>query len=903
MATRREIFAQPIPQNPPLDGPVLLKDGRPAYLRRASADDLPALVSFLQRVSDHSMAYRFFGNIPRGPQVAERLIAPEVQGTGLSLVVTVGEGERAKIVGVGSYERIGDHPVAEVAFLVEDQFQGRGIGMLLLERLAMGAEDEGLERLEAVVMPENQRMLRIFTDSGYEIDREFEGGDILITFSIEPTRTSVERYEARDRVATVASLIPFFHPRSVAVIGASRDPDQIGHRVVYNLVRSRFHGPVYPVNPRAEVIASMPAYPSVLAVPHDIDLAIVAVPPDEVLGVVDECAEKGIRGLIVLTAGFAESGPEGKELQERLVTKVRANGMRLIGPNCLGLINTADEVRLHGTFVDVWPRPGRVAMSSQSGALGLAVLEYASDLGLGFSSFAGIGNKADVSGNDLLLYWEEDPRTDVILLYLESFGNPRRFANLARRIGRKKPILAVKGGRTRAGQRAAGSHTAAAAADDAIVEAFFAQTGVIRCDTLEEMFDVALLLAYQPLPKGPRVAVLSNSGGPATLCADACEANGLELPTLEPADRKRLMQALPRLSAVANPIDMTAFATADEYRRALSILLQASYLDAVIVMFTPIGTADTEDVAQAVVEAVAERPGKPVLANFMGVRGTTQRLRWEGGLIPAYSFPEAAARALGQATKYAAWRERPRSGVVVDFADIEWDAVETLIAAGARAPGGWLERPQVGDLLAALGIPTAPTRVVRDEDEAARAAEEVGYPAVLRAQREPSLDGAHRADVYINLENAEDVRRAFGSLRRRQHVADGGQPAALVQPMVPHGVDVMIRVTEEAGFGPVVALGLPAGGLGLVRDPIYGIMPFSQADAEEVVRSLRQRFTEATGGADFSLDLGALEEVLLRLSRLVHEFPQLAVVELWPLRVHSQGRGCALLDARVRIVG
>ena len=271
MATRREIFAQPIPQNPPLDGPVLLKDGRPAYLRRASADDLPALVSFLQRVSDHSMAYRFFGNIPRGPQVAERLIAPEVQGTGLSLVVTVGEGERAKIVGVGSYERIGDHPVAEVAFLVEDQFQGRGIGMLLLERLAMGAEGEGLERLEAVVMPENQRMLRIFTDSGYEIDREFEGGDILISFSIEPTRTSVERYEARDRVATVASLIPFFHPRSVAVIGASRDPDQIGHRVVYNLVRSRFHGPVYPVNPRAEVIASMPAYPSVLAVPHDID--------------------------------------------------------------------------------------------------------------------------------------------------------------------------------------------------------------------------------------------------------------------------------------------------------------------------------------------------------------------------------------------------------------------------------------------------------------------------------------------------------------------------------------------------------------------------------------------------------------------------------------------------------
>lgn len=902
MPNRREIYARPIPQNPPLDGPVLLKDGRPAYLRRASADDLAALGSFLQRVSDHSMAYRFFGNTPRGPQVAERLIAPEVHGTGLSLVVTVGEGERAKIVGVGSYERAEDRPVAEVAFLVEDQFQGRGIGMLLLERLAMGAEDEGLERLEAVVMPENQRMLRIFTDSGYEIDREFEGGDILITFSIEPTRTSVERYEARDRVATVASLIPFFHPRSVAVIGASRDADQIGHRVVYNLVRSRFNGPVYPVNPRAEVIASIPAYPSVLQVPHDIDLAIVAVPPDEVLGVVDECAEKGIRGLIVLTAGFAESGDEGRELQQKLVTKVRANGMRLIGPNCLGLINTAQDVRLHGTFVDGWPQTGRVAMSSQSGALGLAVLEYAGDLGLGFSSFAGIGNKADVSGNDLLQYWEEDPQTDVILLYLESFGNPRRFANLARRIGRKKPILAVKGGRTRAGQRAAGSHTAAAAATDAVVEAFFAQTGVVRCDTLEEMFDLAILLANQPLPVGPRVAVLSNSGGPAILCADACEANGLELPTIEPADRERLMEALPRLSAVGNPIDMTSFATADEYRQALRILLQADYLDAIIVMFTPIGTADTSEVARAVVESVAERPGKPVLANFMGVRGTAQRLQWPGGMIPSYGFPEAAARALGQAAKYAQWRSRRRSGVV-DFVDIEWDAVEKIVATAARTADGWLERQTVGTLLSALRLPAVPTFVVHTEEEAADAAEKVGYPVVLRAFHAPERAGERRSDVYINLDGVEDVQRAFKSLCRRLQEAGEERPAALVQPMVPQGVDVVIRVTEEAGFGPVVALGLPASSFGLVRDPLYGIMPFAQADAEEMVHSLKQRLVEGAGGVDFNLDFGALEDVLLRLSRLVHEFPQVAAVELGPLRIHPQGRGCALLDARVRILG
>lgn len=897
MGAKRTIYSRPIPQNPPLDGPVLLKDGRPAYLRRARPEDRPAFLDFLARVSDESLAYRFFGRARRGDELVERLIAPELAQTGLSLVVTVGEAEKARIVGVGSYERRGDAPVAEVAFLVEDRYQGRGIGMLLLERLAMGAEDEGLDALEAVVMPENHRMLRIFTDSGYEITRELDGGDILITFSIAPTRASVEKYEARDRVATVASLIPFFHPRSIAVVGASRDPEQIGHRVLYNLVRSRFAGPVYPVNPRADTVSSMRAYPSVLDLPDEVDLAVVAVPPEEVLGVVDHCAEKRIRGLIVLTAGFAESGPNGRVLQERLVRKVRANGMRLIGPNCLGLINTDGAVRLHATFVEVTPRAGRVAMSSQSGALGLAVLEYAQELGLGFSSFVGIGNKADVSGNDLLQYWEEDAATDVILLYLESFGNPRRFANLARRIGAKKPILAVKGGRTRAGQRAAGSHTAAAAADDTVVEAFFEQTGVVRCDTLEEMFDVALLLTNQPLPHGGRVAILTNSGGPAILCADACEANGLELPPLRNEERRLLSDALPTLASVENPVDMSAFATAEAYYRALSVLLKAETIDAVIVMFTPIGTADAADVQRAICAAVEEHEPKPVLACFMGIRGMTQRLQTSRGMIPSYRFPESAARALGHAAKYAAWRRRPRSGIV-DFSDIDWQQVEHHLASEVDE-SGWLSRPSVDATLKAIGLNVAQTSLVRSAEEAAAAAEALGFPVVVRPEGGRSGSDAWTG-VHINLESAADVRRAFNSVHRTLRRRADEASSILVQPMVPQGVDMTVRIIEEPGFGPVLAFGLRAPG-GEVRDSMHRIMPLTENDAGGLVAAYRSRLTVAPGGEGVELDWEAVEEALLRLSRLVHEYPRMDCLELSPLRIFAHGKGYTLLDARIRL--
>src|SRR5690606_37286431 len=438
------------------------------------------------------------GVAPGDPDAARRLIAPGNEHGGLSLVVTVGPRPAEQLVAVGSYSHTHRPDVAEVAFLVEDAYQGRGIGTLLLERLAMAALEQGLTALEAFVMGENTDMLSVFEASGFTFERGPSPDGWYIQLPLAPTEASVQRMEARDRIATRASLYPFFHPRSVAVIGASRDPASIGYQVLANLILSHYQGPVYPVNPNAPYVMSVPAYPTVLDIPGPVDLAVVAVPQRAVLTVAEQCAQKGVRAMIVLAAGFAETGPAGAELQRQLVDLVRGSGMRMIGPNCLGLIHCHPEVQMNASFASAPARPGSLAMSSQSGALGQAVLEYAHELGIGLSAFVSIGNKADVSSNDLLQWWEEDDQTSAILLYLESFGNPRRFARLARRVSRRKPIVAVKSGRTAAGRRAAGSHTAALASDDAVVDALFQQSGVIRTRTLSEMFDVAALLAHHP---------------------------------------------------------------------------------------------------------------------------------------------------------------------------------------------------------------------------------------------------------------------------------------------------------------------------------------------------------------------------------------------------------------------
>ena len=505
-------------------------------------------------------------------------------------------------------------------------------------------------------------MIDVFRRSGFPVHLRASPGSVDVEFPTALTEEALEAYEGRDRIAAANAVRAILRPSSVAVIGASRDADSIGGRLLHNLLHPAFAGVVHAVNPKSPVVQGIAAFSSVLDIPGDVDVAFVAVPAALVISVARQCATKGVRGLVVISAGFAETGEEGASLQRELLEVCRASGMRLIGPNCMGVVNTAPDVQLNGTFATTWPPAGRVGFLSQSGALGIAVMGQAAELGLGLSTFVSVGNKADISGNDLLSYWDEDPDTDVVLMYLESFGNPRRFAKLARRIGMRKPIVAVKSGRSAAGSRAAMSHTGALlAASDSTVDALFHQSGVIRTDTLEELFDVATLLADQPVPAGNRVAIVTNAGGLGILCADACESHGLVLPELSAATVAELRSFLPAASSVSNPIDMIASAAAEDYGRTIRTVAGDPGIDALIVIYIPPLEAAAPEVARQLVEAIGAIEGRiPVLSCFMAARGLPEVLRAPGVRIPSYRYPEQAAIALARAVRYGVWRDAPR---------------------------------------------------------------------------------------------------------------------------------------------------------------------------------------------------------------------------------------------------
>ncbi len=710
-----------------------------------------------------------------------------------------------------------------------------------------------------------------------------------------------------ERKDAAGSLAPFFRPRSLAVIGASRNPAAIGYRLLDAVIRGGFPGPVYPVNPRAYEIGGLQVYPTVRDVPGPVDLALIVVPRDAVLGVVDDCAVKGVPALVVITAGFAEVGPEGAALQRQLLAKVRRHGMRLIGPNCLGLLTTDPAVRLNATFVAVAPPPGRVAISSDSGALGLATLAAAARLGVGVSSCVSVGNRADVSSNDLLEFWEDDPRTGVILLYLESFGNPRRFARIARRVSRRKPIVAVKAGRTWAGCRAAGSHTAALAASDVAVDALFHQTGVIRADTLEEMFDLAAALSSQPLPRGPRVAVLTNAGGPAILCADACEAAGLVLPELSPATRTRLSAFLPPAAGVGNPVDMIAAAGPAQYRQAGEVLLRAGEADALIVIHVAAGLAASEAVLRAVGEGVAAARhagvGAPVLACLMPEQGTRHLHVSDGETVPCYAFPEAAARVLGKVAAHAAWRAQP-PGQIPTLANVRAEEARAVCGRALEERGsGWLSAEETRAVLEALGLPVAPGGVARTAAEAAALARALGFPVAVKLASRQLVHKTEVGGVRLGLGDEGAVRRAVEEMRARLEREGRGEAmeGVLVQPMVTDGTEVMVGVTQDPLFGPLIAFGLGGVYVEVLGDVCWRVTPLTDRDAAEMVRSVRAwRLFQGYRGHP-PADVPALEEVLLRVARLVEEVPQVRELDLNPVFALPPGQGCRIVDARIRV--
>jgi acetyl coenzyme A synthetase (ADP forming)-like protein len=826
----------------------------------------------------------------------------------LTLIVTRIRDGALRIIAAGSYWAK-DRQRAEVAMAVDDDFHGKGLGTLLLERLALQAIHHGFTHLWAVTHTDNLAMREVFRESGFTAHEAYEGDDMEVELSLIPTSLTVTQAEMRERLATTASLRPFFYPASVAVIGASRDPNSIGFRLLQALITNRFRGAIYPVNPLAAQIAGIRVYPSLQAVPDPVDLAIVAVPRDQVLPVVDDCAIKGVRALIVITAGFAEVGADGLRRQKQLVEKVRHHGMRMIGPNCFGLLNTAPNVRLNATFTSLFPPPGRVAMSSQSGALGLATLAGASRFHLGLSSVVSVGNKADVSTNDLLQYWEEDPATDVILLYVESFGNPRRFARIARRVSRRKPIIAIKAGRTTSGQRAAGSHTAALAASDVATSALFHQTGVIRADTLEEMLALATGLAAQPLPDGRRVAILTNAGGPAILCADACEAGGLMVPELSTHTKAQLAAFLPSAASLNNPVDLIASATAEHYAKAIEVLLATGEVDALIIVYTSVTVEDTATIAQGVQAGITrgrEVGGKtkPVFIAWMAEGDPERSFAFSTETIPVYSLPESPALILSKAARYGEWRQQP-PGMVPDFDDVELSEVRQISATALSQRGsGWMTTEETRSLLYAMKLPVQPGGVAQTADAAVILAEKGGYPVAVKLASHQIVHKTEIGGVQLNLRDEQAVRQAFETITTNLIHTNQAEAmeGVLVQPMVTGGVELMIGVTHDPLFGPLIAFGLGGIHVEILGDVQFRITPLTDRDAAEMVRGIKG-YRLLTGYRGHPpVDLEALEEVLLRLSRLVEEIPEISELDLNPVFALSPGQGCRIVDARIRLV-
>jgi len=890
-------------------GRIILRDGSTALIRLANSADCEALKAFFERLSDDSRRHRFLSLA----KPSDKLIASFCNCSNpeqlMTLVITRRLNDRDTIIGASTYIAQ-DSQCAEVAFAVDDPFQGQGLGTQLLERLALLAVRNGFTRFWAVTEKENRSMIEVFRRSGFPIKETFDGGNVEIDFAVAPTSSSVEISEVRDRVFTATSVRPFFKPNGVAVVGASRDPQSIGFRILDALIRSRFQGPVYPINPNAKVVGSIRAYPSVAALPEQVDLAIISVPRDLVLDAVDDCARRGVRSLVVITAGFSETNESGMRLQKILLDRVRGYGMRMVGPNCMGLLNTEPGVQLNASFSPVFPPVGRLAMSSQSGALGLAILALATERHLGLSTFVSVGNKADVSSNDLLQYWEVDNNTDVILLYLESFGNPRRFARIARRVSRSKPIVAVKSGRTNAGRRAAGSHTAALASNDIAADALFRQTGVIRADTLDEMFDIAATLGSQPLLQGRRIAIITNAGGPGILCTDACEAGGLIVPELSEATKAHLRQFLPSAASVSNPVDMIASARADSYRQTIEVMLGSDEFDALVIIYIPVDRDESQSVAAAIRDGVrlarvAGCTSKPVLACMMASEELRSSLRLESEQIPAYAFPESVAKVLSKIAVYSDWRNQPL-GIVPAFDDVDESRSRSIVQSALQARGdGWLTAEESRELLDAFRVPQAAGGVARTADEAVSIARKIGFPVAVKLASHTIVHKTETRSVKLHLMDDAGVQSAFKEIQ--ENLAARNQlsemEGVLVQSMVKEGVELMIGVTDDPLFGPLIGFGLGGIHVEILGDVRFRVTPLTDKDATDMVREIRgYRLLEGYRGHP-PADVKAIEEVLLRISLLVERLPEVRELDLNPLFALAPGKGCRVVDARIRVAG
>ena len=697
------------------------------------------------------------------------------------------------------------------------------------------------------------------------------------------------------------SLDPILRPRSIAVVGASRRPGSIGNTVLRHLVQAGFTGPVYPVNPQATSVASIPAFPSVASLPTVPDLAIIVVPSGLVLDTARDCASKGVRGLVVITAGFQEVGGSGAKLEKELLEVVQQSGMRMVGPNCMGVLNTTESVSMNGTFSPVLPPHGKIAFASQSGAMGMTILDYASEVGIGISQFVSLGNKADVSGNDLIAHWRDDPEVSVILLYLESFGAPRRFTRLARETTRAgKPILAVKAGRTAAGARAATSHTGALAQIDLATDALFSQCGVQRADTIEQLFDAAVAFSRAPLPDGNRVAILTNAGGPGILIADACESHGLRVDNLSTATQDALRAILAEEASVSNPVDMIASATPGQIEQSLRIVLADPNVDAVIASYVPLAL-EAPLVARAFEEG-ARGSDKPVLAVLMSKRGLPQGMaELAGSPIPAYRFPESAARALGAMWRQQQWMARPR-GYCATY-DVDREEAAMLLESAREAGREHLNLPEGLRLLEAYGVPTAAWSVARSASEAIAAAGELGGTVALKVVSAEILHKSEAGAIRLGLDSTEAIADAFGDLEAllERTSSDAAAEGILVQEMIGGGRETIIGMACQPQFGPILMFGLGGVHVEVLKDVSFRIQPVTDQDAAEMIDSLHGApILEGVRGEP-PVARDRIEQAIQRVSLLVGDHPGILELDINPFLAFPDPARCCAVYARFRI--
>jgi acyl-CoA synthetase (NDP forming)/GNAT superfamily N-acetyltransferase len=882
---------------------VVLRDGSTARIRQVQGGDGPALLALHDALSPSSTYLRFFtASRNSGGLVVERLLRPPADDH-LGLVLLHHE----KLVGVASYERLPAAPaeprsatlpvgVAEVAFAVADEEHGRGVATLLLEHLASRARSGGVGHFVGETLVQNHRMGEVFTEAGFVVTRTARDGSLLYDLDLTPGPALLQALERRDDIAGVASMQRLLQPRSVAVVGASERPHSVGTAVLHNLVEAGFPGAIFPVNRSAALVQGLATWRTVRDLPQGIDLVVAAVPAEQVLAVAADCADLRAGALLVLSAGFADVGAEGAERQRQLLELVATAGIRLVGPNCLGLLNTSR--RLAATFAPDLPECGPIGVLTQSGGLGIALLEYLRAAGLGVSTFVSVGNKADVSGNDLLVWWEQDPSTEIAVLYLESFGNPRRFAQLARRLSSRKPVIAIKAGRTDAGARAARSHTAAAATPARSVDALFRQAGVIAVQHMGELLDVVTLLAAQPLPAGNRLAILGNAGGPGILAADAASDLALPIPELHRETQQALRACLPNGATVSNPVDTIAGANGTQFEAGIRCVAADPGIDAVLVIVTPTPLTEPDELVEAVSRA-AVVAGKPVVATVIGSAGTTGLLAGGTGQrgVPRYAYPEAAVAALHRAMQYAEFRRRPR-GQLVRPTGCDPDAAHKIVevALQARPEGCWLAPTAASEILRAYGIPVLPGYEVDSATAAREAARRAGLPVALKAVG-PEL--VHKTDVggvALSLRSAAAVGRRFDEMR---DVLGSAMTGALVQPMAPAGVEVVAGITTVPTFGPLLMFGMGGVLTDLFGEQEFRLLPITDLDAEDLVRSGRgaRLLTGYRGSAP--CDLAALETVLLRLGQLGVDLPEVVELDLNPIR--SSSTGAVVVDAKIRI--